>query len=167
MRAAVLGVVAAVVVGGPFGTGSVEVSGSSGDTIRLEVSVRGPEATPVVVHAVEPGGEQLTTSLVERTPGTHTGRFEARRANLVLVFEDVATGEQAPPVALTEMGVDAGVLSPPRTTTTVAAGPERPVRLGWLALALALGSLSLLAIWALDEGAPPEPEPAAEADVET
>ena len=163
MRGAVLGVVAAVVVGGPFGAASVEASESPGGMIRLEVSVQGPEATSVVVHAVDPGGEQLTTSLVERAPGTHTGRLEVRRANLVLVFEDVATGEQSPPVTLTEVGVDAALLAPPGTSTTVPAGDERPGRLGWLALALGLGSLSLLALWTLDDG---KPEPVGEADAE-
>ena len=157
MSGGLVGVVAAVVIGAPFGAASAEVVDASAGLIEIEVTVEGPQGRPVVVHVVDPGGEQFTTSLAERSPGTHVGRLETRPADLVVVFEDVARGDQGSPTTLSALGVDPGELAPDvGTETSPGPGPQPtvedntdPLRWGWLALALGLGSLALVAVWAM------------------
>jgi hypothetical protein len=147
-------VLASVELGGPFGTAAASAEPSTATTMELELTVQGPASASVVAHLVEPGGEQQTVAMAERSPGAFGAVIEVGRLDYVVVFEVVDRAAQSTPVRLTDLGVDPTVVGsgPGIPPTTEDPGLSNETRQwGWLALALAASALSLLAVWALGE----------------
>lgn len=157
-------IVAALVAGGPFGSATADATVVDSATVEVAVSVEGPIGTSVVLHALDPGSDQRTVAMVESQSGRYSTRFESRPVDLVVVFEDLATGQESDPVRLTELGVApelVGVIAPGAVTDEA----ESP--LGWLALGLGLASLSALAFWALGGRSQPEEASSEPGEVES
>jgi hypothetical protein len=129
-----------------LGPASATVLDSGVDTFQVELEVEAAAERVVVAHVIDPGGDQMTISMAEVEDGVYRGVFEHRPADLLVVFEDVAGGEQTQAASLSELGV---VFETP-AVTTAPTSPEPPDdSLGWLGLGLGAASLSLLAFWVL------------------
>jgi hypothetical protein len=151
-------VLAAIVLGGPFGEATAE-GVESGDGIRVDFEVTlGGSPTAVVVHVVNPGEDQETVSLTDRGGGRWGSVADLEQINYVAVFEVLyadGDGQVSDPVTLLELGLDPAVLgmgevpAPDEETDT----PLSPVtrRWGWAALALGAVALALLAVWAMGD----------------
>ncbi len=143
---------AAVVLGGAFGSASATVESIQGDVMVLDLIVEIREsAESVVAHLSFQGEPELTLPLLDRGGGTFGLRTELEPKNYFVVFETVGTeGQSSEPVSLTDLGADLG---PGRTTTTTTGVDEtlsrESQRMLWLAVALGAASLSLVAFWAL------------------
>ncbi|MDH4117664.1 MAG: hypothetical protein OEW30_09765 [Acidimicrobiia bacterium] len=142
-------VVLAVQLGGSFGTAGADISVVDGDTMEVQLHVEAGDSDNVVVHAVDPGGDQQTIAMIEVTPGLFRTRFEFRPLDLVIVFEDLDSGEQSDPVRLTELGAPPELLGSAGGVSRPGGAEEGGSPWGWLGLGLGLASLSLLAFWTL------------------
>ncbi len=161
--ALLLGVLAAVQLGGGFGEATAEVDslseGSMVIDIEVEVTV---SSSAVVAHLTFDDDRPLTMPLLDRGGGVFGTRTELEPKNYFVVFEAVGSpGEVSQPVSLTDLGAD---LDSPLVATTRSPDNEdegltpETRRVGWLALALAAASLSALAFWALGDRDEPESE---------
>lgn len=144
----------AVELGGGFGQAEARAQVVSPTLMQLELVVEAPAARSVVAHLLEPGGPDQTVAMAERSPGTYGAVVEARRADLVVVFE-VVGGDLSEPVNLSRLGVDPAVLG----RVPVAKTRPKDDRWLWLAVAAGAAALSLLAFWALGEEPVPPPDP--------
>lgn len=128
--------------------GAPEVDGTVVDsgTVEYVVSVEAPEATSVVLHALDPGSEQLTVAMRETSPGRYRTRFEIRPLDYVIVFEDLGSGTQSRAYRLSDLGLDSELIG---GEALIVPDPGSQTSLGWLALGLGLASLSALAFWSL------------------
>jgi hypothetical protein len=160
-------VLAAIVLGGPFGEATVEgAERGSGIRVNFEVSVGGSPAA-VVVHVVNPGETQETVSLTDRGGGRWGSVADLDLINYVAVFEVLyadGAGELSDPVTLLDLGLDPAVLGMGEVTVVEDDEEDRPLspatlRWGWGAVALVAVALALLAVWAMGDRARPE-EPA-------
>ncbi|MGF1667197.1 MAG: hypothetical protein ACFCVC_13105 [Acidimicrobiia bacterium] len=134
-------------VGGGFVAAQADATVLDSSTLEISITVEAAPGTDVVVHMVDPGGDQRTVAMIESTPGVYRTVFETRPVDLVAVFEDLAAGTQSDPLRLSEIGVAPELVgaAPPVPT-----GPEPEDRsLLWLGGALAAASLSALAFWVL------------------
>ena len=143
---------AAVVIGGAFGSATATVESLDGDVMVVSIEVEVGEASEsVVAHLTFEDDPVLTLPLIDRGDGTFGLRTELEPKNYFVVFELVDGDEQpSDPVSLTEMGADLGP-DPASPTTTLGEdelSPESRQAL-WLAVALAAASLSVLAFWVL------------------
>jgi hypothetical protein len=166
MRVLTIVLLASVELGGLFGTAAAAAEALSADAMELEITVEGPASASVVAHLVEPGGEQQTVAMAERSPGAFGAVVEVRRLDYVVVFEVVDRAAQSTPIRLTDLGVDPELVgsAPGAPPTTGDQGLSNETRQwGWLGLALAASALALLAVWALGERAK-EPEETVEQD---
>lgn len=143
-------ILAAVIVGGMFGTATATVDTIDENVmvVDLEVEFMGT-ADSVVAHLVFED-EELTLPLLDRGEGVYGIRTELEPKNYVVVFEAVG-GEPSAQVTLAQMGAD---LLPDSdftasTEADVDAMSEESRRSLWLAIALAAASLSLIAFWVL------------------
>lgn len=141
--------IAAVVVGGVFGSASATVVEIDSDVmvVNIEVEAMGE---PVVAHLSLDGVEVGTLPLVAREDGVFGITTELEPQNYVLVFEIVGE-DPSDPVTLAQLGADFGPESGVTTTTAPdedALSPESS-RFLWLAIALGAASLSVLAFWVL------------------
>ena len=140
---------AAVQLGGPFGSASATLESVSGTsmTLELQVEVVVP-VEAVVAHLAFEDDDVITLPLIERGDGVFGIRTELAFKNYVVVFEAIGVeGGLSPPVSLLELGAefyptgepqpDEGGLSP------------RTRRFGWLAVAFGAASLAVLALWVL------------------
>lgn len=118
------------------------------NTVEYAVSVESPSGTSIVLHALDPGSEQLTLAMLETSSGVYRTRFESRALDYIIVFEDLTSGEQSEPFRLSELGVAPEFVGKSPVVDN-SATPEPNESLGWLALGLGLASLSALAFWAL------------------
>lgn len=143
---------AAVVLGGAFGSASATVESIDGSVMVVELTVEVTESAESVVAHLSFDDEAVgTLPLLDRGDGTFGLRTELEPKNYFVVFETLgAEGQSSEPVSLTDMGAELG---PERrsTTTTVADEElsEESQQMLWLAIALGAGSLSLLAFWVL------------------
>lgn len=144
--------VAAVVLGGVFGSASatIESIDDDGMVVTIEVDVSG-SFDAVVAHLTFDDDAPLTLPLLDRGNGTFGIRTELAPKNYFVVFE--AVGEQSDssePVSLAELGAELGPETG-RTTTTLDDDELSNESQGllWLAIALGAASLSLLAFWVL------------------
>jgi len=154
VRLAVLFLLAGVELGGIFGTAGVSGRALTAATIEIDLSVEAPAHATVVAHLIEPGGNQRTVALAERSPGVYGGIVEVPRIDFVVVFEAVGSvGVQSQPVRLTELGLDPALLgrSPTAPSTTQPGISAETRRWGWLGLGLGAAALAVLALWALGE----------------
>jgi len=143
------------------GAASATVLDQGEGTFRVQLEVTGDPALAVVAHVIDPGSDQQTIALAEVSSGVYQGVFEGRAADMLVVFENVNTGEQTAPRSLSDLGVV--FQAEPATVTVPAPSTARDNRYGWLAVALGAASLSLLAFWVLggrdeggDETSPPD-----------
>ncbi|MGD2061935.1 MAG: hypothetical protein PVF87_13775 [Acidimicrobiia bacterium] len=143
-------VLAAVIVGGLFGTATATVETIDEDVmvIDLEVEFMGT-ADSVVAHlAFE--DEELALPLLDRGDGVYGIRTELEPKNYVVVFEAVG-GEASAPITLAQMGADllpdSGATMPTEVEDDALSDESRQSL--WLAIALAAASLSLIAFWVL------------------
>lgn len=142
-------VLAAVILGGAFGSASASVESIETDVMLIDLEVEVMNATgSVVAHLAFDNEEELTLPLLDRGDGTFGIRTELEPKNYVVVFEIVGE-ESSEPVSLTELGAE---LAPESGTTTTEADEslsEESRGSLWLAVALGAASLSLLAFWVL------------------
>jgi hypothetical protein len=149
--------VAALILGGVFGTASATVETTDGDTMLLDLAVEVQiSAEAVVAHLTFDEEPIVSLPLLDRGGGVFGIRTELEPKNYVVVFEIIGDeGAMSGPVALTDLGADLGPDARFSTTTTEPddGGLTRESRqLLWLAVALAAGSLSVLAFWVLGGG---------------
>jgi hypothetical protein len=149
---------AAVVIGRAFGSASATVESLDGEVMVVFIEVEVGVATETVVaHLSFEDDPVLTLPLIDRGDGSFGLRTELEPKNYFVVFEVVDVESQpSDPVSLAQMGADLGP-DPASPTTTLGEDELSPEsrQLLWLAVALAAGSLSLLAFWVLgsrDEG---------------
>lgn len=141
---------------GGFVGPTVEGRETGASTMEIDLSVSGTPGASVVAHLIEPGGQQQTHALRERSSGRYGGIFEVGRIDLVVVFEAVdGSGTQSEPLRLTDIGLDRALLGalPFAPTTTTPGISAETQGWGWLALAMGAASLAALALWALPERA--------------
>lgn len=144
---------AAVILGGVFGTATATVESIDEDLMVIDISVEvRSSAESVVAHLTFDTEPVLTLPLLDRGDGVFGIRTELEPKNYGVVFEVVGDApESSGPVSLAQMGADLGPESGQATTTTTEEeGLSRESRaLLWLAIALGAGSLSVLAFWVL------------------
>jgi hypothetical protein len=151
-------------VGGFFVDPAVEGRETSATRMEIDLSVSAPPGGSVVAHLIDPGGNQQTAALRERSSGRYGGIIEVGRVDLVVVFEALdGAGTQSEPFRLTDIGLDRALLGAlpvaPTTTTTVPGMSSSTRQWGWLALAMGALSLAALALWALPDRPPPTDDP--------
>lgn len=147
---------AAVIIGGSFGSASATVESVDDEMMVVEISVEVLDsADSVVAHLTFGDERELTLPLLDRGDGAFGLRTELEPKNYFVVFE--TTGEDAArsePVSLSRMGAELG----PGSGATATTSPDDEDDLSddlkqmlWLAVALAAASLSLLAFWVLGD----------------
>lgn len=146
----VKGLLAAVILGGVFGSASATVESMDDDVMVIDLQVEVMEAPgSVVAHLTFDNTEALTLPLLDRGDGAFGIRTELEPKNYVVVFEAVGE-ESSDPVSLTQLGADLLPESGPATTDPDDDGlSDESQRSLWLAVALGAASLSLLAFWVL------------------
>ncbi len=160
-----LALIAAVSLGGAFGEAEASTISVSATSMVIDLSVEILVPADSVLAHLSSDGETMLLPLVERQAGVYGLRSEMPLKNWVVVFEILGPeGELSQPVSLGFLGAHLGTT----TTSSVAGTTTRPDddsearRWGFLALALAAGSLSALAFWVLggrdDESGDPEEE---------
>jgi hypothetical protein len=140
--------VTALGMGGGFGNATAEVTVVDSRTVEIAVSVEGASGGQVVMHVLDPGGDQQTIAMLETSPGVHRTRLDTRPIDWVVVFENLGTGEQSDALRLTEIGAAPELLG----VIGAMPGPEPEPEdrsLLWLGAALGAASLSALAFWVL------------------
>lgn len=161
--------VGAIQLGGGFGAASAEVDELTEATMIVDLQVEvATSATAVVAHLTFDQDRQLTIPLLDRGGGVFGTRTELQPKNYFVVFEALGSpGALSQPMSLTDLGANLDqpfvATTPPGTTDEGGLSPETQ-RVGWLALALAAGSLSALAFWALGDRKKPEEDPANQGD---
>lgn len=163
--------IAAVVLGGIFGSASATVESVTEDAMMVEIEVEVSGAPETVVAHMSFEEERFTLPLLDRGDSVFGLRTELERKNYMVVFEVVdENAASSEPVSLQEMGADLSLANGETTTTTESEDglSQESQRLLWLAIALGAASLSLLAFWVLgDRGEDEEPpRDDTEADVE-
>lgn len=147
---------AAVIIGGSFGSASATVESIDDEMMVVEISVEVLDsADSVVAHLTFGDERELTLPLLDRGDGIFGLRTELEPKNYFVVFETI--GEDAArsePVSLSRMGAELGPES--GTTATTSVDDEDDLsddseQMLWLAVALAAASLSLLAFWVLGD----------------
>lgn len=152
----VLLVVAAIQLGGAFGSASAELleRNPAAITIDLEVEVLVP-VEAVVAHVRFDNQPELTLPLLARGDGVFGITTQLAPRNYVVVFEAVGpNGGLSDALTLHQLGVDLVDRTPGGGTDEAGGLAEATQRVGWLAVAFAAASLSALAVWVL--GGPEE-----------
>ena len=152
---------AGVDLGGGLGFARAEGRQLTASTIELDLELTtDPEATPVA-HLIEPGSDQQTVPLVERSPGVFGVLLEVRKVNYVVVFEVISPdlSRQSQPLLLTDLGVAPAVLGIIENPGTPLEEPASSAELwGWAGLGLGALALLGIAVWAWPDRKEPEPE---------
>ena len=144
----------ALELGGAFGAATATVESISGNSmiLTLEVEVKS-SAQAVVAHLAFDDDPQIALPLLDRGGGVFGITTELPLKNYAAVFEAIGVDDNLSPAALiSDMGAEFGDndAPTPRTEPTPDEGLSPATqRFGWLALALAAGSLSLLALWVI------------------
>lgn len=158
-----IALIAAVVLGGAFGSASADVVSIDENvmTVEIEVELTGSAAS-VVAHLSFDNEADLTLPLLDRGGGVFGITTELEPKNYLVVFEtlgDDPTTSQ--PVFLADMGAD---LLPESGPADTAADEEddglsdTSSRYLWAAVALGAASLSALAFWVLGARDDEDPE---------
>ncbi len=143
---------AALVLGGVFGSAAADVVSIDGDTmvIELEVEIEA-SADAVVAHLSFDNEPELVLPLLNRGGGAFGVVTELEARNYVVVFEILGSESHlSDPASLTSLGADLtgeGNSSNPNQSDDDISKQSRQWL--WLALALGAGSLSALAFWVL------------------
>ena len=149
-----LALIAAVELGGAFGSASatVESLGEVSMIVDLEVEVK-VSAAAVVAHLAFDDDPTVALPLLDRGGGVFGIRTELAPKNYLVVFEAIGDpGGLSQAVSLTELGADLGPSRGSGTNSTEGDGLSSETRgTGWVALALGAASLSALAFWVLGD----------------
>lgn len=155
MRWLAVALLAAVELGGAFGSASatVESIDDASMVVALEVEVT-VSAQAVVAHLTFAEEPSRPLSLLNRGAGVFGIRTELERKNYIVVFEVIGEqSELSEPKTLSELGADlvADLVADREGGDPDPEGEQSSAtsQLGWLALALGAASLSALAFWAL------------------
>lgn len=144
-----IGLVAAVILGGIFGSASAEIDSVEDSVMVVDLSVEVLSTTDTVVaHLSFEDDPTLTLPLLERGGGSFGITTELEVKNYLVTFEVVGE-ETSEPVSLVELGADLVPESGPTTTTEPGELSDASQRALWLAIALGAASLSVLAFWVL------------------
>lgn len=152
----------AIPIGGVFGEGSATAVEASDGQISVDLRVEGLGDSAVVAHLIDPGDDQVTVTMGSDVEGVFTGSVVVENANLVVVFEALATNGASTlsePTTLLKLGVDPVVLGYP-DPAIITEDDEPPLvspenqRLLWAAGGAVAAALALVAFWA----AGPKPE---------
>lgn len=144
-----IGLVAAVILGGIFGSASAEIDSVEDSVMVVDLSVEVLSTTDTVVaHLSFEDDPTLTLPLLERGGGSFGITTELEAKNYLVTFEVVGE-ETSEPVSLVELGADLVPESGPTTTTEPGELSDASQRALWLAIALGAASLSVLAFWVL------------------
>lgn len=144
----------ALELGGVFGSASATVESISGESmiLTLEVEVK-TSTSAVVAHLAFDEDPQIALPLLGRGGGVFGITTELAAKNYAVVFEAIGAEDGLSKAALlSDLGADFGDNDVPTPTTEPIPGEglsSETKRFGWLALALAAGSLSLLALWVI------------------
>lgn len=157
--------IAAVVLGGAFGSASATVVSIDEDVMVVDIEVEvSATAESVVAHLSFEDDDVGTLPLLDRGDGTYGLRTELEPKNYVVVFEILGEGaESSSPVSFFEMGADLRQVPGAIATTAPEEPGEGSQSMLWLAVAFGAASLSLLAFWVL--GGRDDEEVAEEASV--
>jgi hypothetical protein len=143
---------AAVILGGVFGSATATVESIDGEVmvLSIDVEVSGSPDT-VIAHLTFEEDQPLILPLLDRGDGTFGLRTELEPKNYFVVFEAVGDdSDSSDPVSLAQMGAELVQRSGVTTTTLSEDELSNESRRSlWLAIALGAGSLSLLAFWVL------------------
>jgi len=145
---------AALILGGAFGTATAEVVSMDGSVMVVDIEVEVLETgESVVAHLAFQEDDVATLPLLDRGDGVFGIQTELEPKNYVVVFEIVGDdGASSGPVTLTQLGAELGPESSgPTTTVDESALSDDSRQLLWLAVALGAASLSLLAFWVLGD----------------
>lgn len=145
-------------LGSAFANGDASAERISTDKIEVTLTVDSLGGGSVVAHLVDPGGEQLTVAMGVTPDGSHQTTFETRPIDLVVVFEAIGEGQtsvQSAPLRLTQLGLDAALLTTPVFPLDVPTDDTGDWL--WLALAAGAGALALLLIAYAPKRRPAEP----------
>lgn len=144
--------IAAVALGGVFGSASATVESIDDDVmvVTIEVEVSG-SVDAVVAHLTFDNDQPLTLPLLDRGDGHFGLRTELEPKNYFVVFETIGEeNESSDPVSLTQLGAAfVREFGPTATTMEDDELSDESQRALWLAVALGAGSLALLAFWVL------------------
>jgi len=154
MKSGALALVFSLVLGGAFGEATATVESITGNSmiLTLEVELRS-SAEAVVAHLAFDNDPSIAIPLLDRGGGVFGITTQMAAKNYVVVFEAIGSEDGLSlPALLTALGADFGENDVPTPTTAPAEDEglsQETQRFGWLALALAAGSLSLLALWVI------------------
>ncbi len=152
MGGAVRALIAAVVLGGVFGSANATIVSIDDEVMVVDFRVEVvASAESVVAHLSFDNEPELTLPMLEREPGIFGLQTELELKNYVVVFETLGEeGERSEPVTLAQMGAVLPRAEGGTATTVDDEGlSEESESLLWLAVALGAASLSLIAFWAL------------------
>jgi hypothetical protein len=152
MGIGLISLMAAVILGGTFGSATATVESIDGEVMVVEIGVEVFDPADSVVAHLTFDGEELILPLLDRGDGTFGIRTELAPRNYGVVFETLGEGgERSDSTTLARMGADLGSGSGGAATTVAddEALSEESQSLLWLAIALGAASLSLIAFWVL------------------
>lgn len=144
--------IAAVVLGGAFGSATADVEEIDANVMIIEIEVEVLKASDsVVAHFAFEDEPVLTLPLLDRGEGVFAIRTELEPKDYAVVFEVIGPGgESSNPVSLTRMGADLRSQAGTTTSTVDEEGLSgESEQMLWLAVALGAASLSVLAFWVL------------------
>ena len=154
MRTVTAGMLLSLFLGGAFGeaTATIQTIGDNSMVLSLEVEVQ-TSTEAVVAHLAFDDDPQIALPLLDRGGGVFGITTETPLKNYAVVFEALGSDEElSTPALLSDLGADFGdndVPTPETVSTEVEGLSQETQQIGWLALALAAGSLSLLAVWVI------------------
>jgi hypothetical protein len=144
--------IAAVVLGGAFGSATADVEEIDANVMIIEIEVEVLKVSDsVVAHFAFEDEPVLTLPLLDRGEGVFAIRTELEPKDYAVVFEVIGPGgESSNPVSLTRMGADLRSQAGTTTSTVDEEGLSgESEQMLWLAVALGAASLSVLAFWVL------------------
>ena len=158
MRLAVVLVLVAASAGSQFVSPRASADGVTNGTMAVDLSVTlsGSDG-PVVAHLMLPGQEPEVTPLIDRGGGEWGMTLDLRRADWLVVFEDVSSGVLSEEWALTSMGLDPSVLGivPPAAAAEPRSRVPPPAMAA--AAAVAVVAFSAVVAWRLTPRRHPPP----------
>lgn len=143
--------IAAVILGGTFGSASATVESINDEVMVIDIEVEVAGAPATVVAHLSWDNNDLIVPLLDRGDGLFGTTTELPARNYGIVFEAVGDeSESSEATTLTQLGAELG----PESTGTTAASDEDELsdesqQMLWLAVALGAASLSLIAFWVL------------------
>lgn len=146
----VVGLMLAAVGVGGFVAPQAEALSVEDERMEVALSVGVADSQAVVARVIDAtvdDGEVRTIAMALRPDGRWGATVDLRRADMVVVFEDVTTGRQSSPSSLTELGVDSGVLLDPTLRAPDLVIDDDAASRLWLPVALILAFLAAVAVW--------------------